>query len=394
MRAKTIIITGVKGRKTIRFNRASQTKIKTAIVKIVSATLGVALLVSPAGATIQDQINSLNAQISQQNKVAESAHDKANTLSGKVAQLNAQISSVQYQLQLNRIKQQQTAERIEEAKQQLVIKKQILDEAIRQIYQQSQISPIEMLASSKSFSDFVDRQQYNDQIKDHIQESLAQIQALKADLDKQQADLNTQISQQAGLSATLQQQQAEQASLLAAAQNNAAAVDADIKNKSAQVEQLRAQQAALLQSASGTYHGSVPGASGGSGGACDIGQGNGGYPMSWCNAAQDSLVDSWGMYNRECVSWAAWRRSAIHRPVPGGWGNANQWDDRARAAGYRVDGSPEVGAVAQTNAGFFGHVAVVEAVQGGNVVVSEMNFDNAGHFRYGVYSASYFNYIH
>lgn len=182
--------------------------------------------------------------------------------------------------------------------------------------------------------------------------------------------------------------------MLAAARGNEASANADIKAKSAEVDKLRAQQAALLQAASGTYRGGIPGASGGSGGACDNGNGNGGYPMVWCNAAQDSLVDSWGMYNRECVSWSAWRRSSMGRPVPGGWGNANQWDDRARAAGFRVDSTPEVGAVAQTNAGFYGHVAIVEAIQGSSVVVSEFNYDNAGHFRYGVYSISYFQYIH
>jgi surface antigen/peptidoglycan hydrolase CwlO-like protein len=352
-------------------------------------------LVSPTfAASLDEQISQLNSQIANQQQVAAQVKDQANTLAGKVAQLNAQIGAVQAQLRLNRVKQQQTAERIAQAQIDLAAKKTIMNEALRQIYHQSQITPLEMLASSKSFSEYVDRQQYNDRVKDRIQEALEEINALKISLDQQQAELNVQISQQAGLSATLQDQQSEQAELLASARNNAAAVDADIKAKGQEVARLKAQQAAIIQAASGTYRGDIPGASGGRGGACDNGQGNGGYPMLWCNSEQDSMADNWGMYNRECVSWAAWRRSNMGRPVKGGWGNANQWDDKARAAGFRVDSNPEVGAVAQTDAGFYGHVAIVEAVKGGVVIVSEMNYDNYGHFRYGTYSASYFQYIH
>ncbi len=76
------------------------------------------------------------------------------------------------------------------------------------------------------------------------------------------------------------------------------------------------------------------------------------------------------------------------------WGNANQWDDGAISSGYRVDWQPQVGAVAQTDSGPFGHVAVVEAVQGGSVVVSEMNYDGYGHFRYAQYPTGYFKYVH
>jgi surface antigen len=31
------------------------------------------------------------------------------------------------------------------------------------------------------------------------------------------------------------------------------------------------------------------------------------YPANLKSAAQDSLVDPWGFYNRECTSFVAWR---------------------------------------------------------------------------------------
>jgi surface antigen len=186
--------------------------------------------------------------------------------------------------------------------------------------------------------------------------------------------------------------QAEVNRLLALAESNAAAADADVRNSNTKITQLKQQQAALLAAASRGVHGGIPGASGGSGGACDNGYGNGGYPMSWCNSPQDSISTPWG-YSRECVSWAGWRRNQLGRGAYA-WGNANTWDDGARAAGFRVDYTPEVGAIAQTDVGSYGHVAVVEAVDGGDVVVSEMNYDGYGHFRWARYSSSYFKYIH
>jgi hypothetical protein len=33
------------------------------------------------------------------------------------------------------------------------------------------------------------------------------------------------------------------------------------------------------------------------------------YPSNLANAAQDSVVDPWHFYNRECVSFVAWRLS-------------------------------------------------------------------------------------
>jgi N-acetylmuramoyl-L-alanine amidase len=49
--------------------------------------------------------------------------------------------------------------------------------------------------------------------------------------------------------------------------------------------------------------------------------------------------------------------------VPGGWGNANTWHIYGALSGWTVSAVPRVGAVAQTTAGWAGHVGIVEAVQ-------------------------------
>jgi surface antigen len=65
---------------------------------------------------------------------------------------------------------------------------------------------------------------------------------------------------------------------------------------------------------------------------------------------------------------------AQKRYVPWG-GNAGTWLYNARALGYKTGGTPRVGAIVVTTENrYYGHVAIVEKVSGGNITVSEMNY--------------------
>lgn len=76
-----------------------------------------------------------------------------------------------------------------------------------------------------------------------------------------------------------------------------------------------------------------------------------------------------------CTWYAYNRRAQLGRPIGSFWGNANTWDEFARGSGYAVSNVPQVGAVLQTNSGYYGHVAVVESVNAdGSIRVSEMNY--------------------
>jgi surface antigen len=69
-------------------------------------------------------------------------------------------------------------------------------------------------------------------------------------------------------------------------------------------------------------------------------------------------------------------------PYWGGYGNANQWDDNARAAGISVDSNPKAGDVAISNSGTWGHAMYVEAVgDDGSVLVSDYNQQYDGLYR-------------
>jgi surface antigen len=103
----------------------------------------------------------------------------------------------------------------------------------------------------------------------------------------------------------------------------------------------------------------------------------------------DSVIDAWGMYNRECVSYTAFKvhqdylagRNNRDMPYWGGIGNANQWDNNAYAYGIPVDNNPTPGAIAVSNSGFYGHVMYVESVNGdGTFNISQYNANLDGRY--------------
>ncbi|ORX74855.1 CHAP-domain-containing protein [Linderina pennispora] len=112
------------------------------------------------------------------------------------------------------------------------------------------------------------------------------------------------------------------------------------------------------------------------------------------------IVDKWRYYSCQCVSFVAWRINSrlgidFHNRYKGNaWGNANQWDDAARASGVTVNDTPAPGAVGQTDRGStYGHVVWVSSVSGDMVTIEEYNYKR---HKYGTRTVhkSAFNYIH
>lgn len=90
-----------------------------------------------------------------------------------------------------------------------------------------------------------------------------------------------------------------------------------------------------------------------------------------------------------CTAYVAGRKA-----VPQNWGNANTWDDYAAAAGLTVSYDPVVGTIAQSDGGYYGHVAIVLSVEDGQVLVTEMNVQGLNVVSESRYPTSHFRYIY
>ena len=114
------------------------------------------------------------------------------------------------------------------------------------------------------------------------------------------------------------------------------------------------------------------------------------YPARLHSAPQDSLVDPWRFYNRECTSFVAWRLNSENLVAfddfwrGAHWGNASNWRAAARSLWIPVDDNPTRGAVAWWAAGSAGssrgHVAWVQTVGGGAITIEEYNYLHAGKY--------------
>lgn len=344
---------------------------------LVSGTFLPAISQSVLADSFQDQINSLNAQNAEARGQVGALQAQAASYQDTINQLQDQINGLQASIDANVAQQAALQQQIADAQAQIDQQKAYLASDVKAMYVDGTPSTLEVLATSKNLSDFVDKQEYRTSVQNKLQDTVKKIAALQKELKakKEQVDqlITSQKQQQDQLAAT----QSQQAALLSYNQDQQAAFNAQIKSNSSQIANLRAQQAAANRALGGGVTAGDPG--------------HGGYPSRWDNAGQDTLIDSWGMYNRECVSYTAWKVYETYGYMPywGGVGNANQWPGNARAAGIPTSSTPRAQTVAIWNVGYYGHAMWVEAVNGdGSLWVSQYNYDYTGHYSEMYVSAS------
>ena len=339
-------------------------------LKIGLSVLALCLIIGGATAVHADQyeaqINALNNQNATTRNKISGLMATAGSYQEAISQLQSQINSVEAVLSQSLARQSALQQQITETKAKIDIQKKYLSENIKTMYIDGQLSTIEALATSKNLSEYVDKETYRTSVQNKIDESIKVIQVQQIALQRQKSELDGLVASQQQQQQLLASKRSEQQSLLNYNQSQQAGFNREISANNAQIAQLRRQQALANSRFIGNY---TPG----SGATC-----GGGYPARWCNIAMDAVLDSWGMYNRQCVSYAAFKVASSGRYMPGwGWqgrGNANQWDDNARAMGLRVDRNPEPGAVAVSNSGYYGHVMYVESVnEDGTFNISQYN---------------------
>ncbi len=348
----------------------------------------------------QQQINDLSVKNDAAKTSLSELEAKAGSYQATINALQAQINSLQGQINENVAMQAKLTAEIAEKQQELDRQKSGLAEVLKALYVSGQMSTVEMLATSKDLSAYVDAATYSSAVQNKIQETLATITKLQQELRIQKAQVEQLLTALHAQQAQVAASRDEQNRLLSMNESQQTSFNATIAANRAQIDELRRQQAAMIQV--GTTGVRIPPMSGGSGGACDNGYGNGRYPMTWCNTAMDTLPTipySSDTINRECTSYAYWYFTQVEGHTDfRAYGNARDW---AATSNYPVHDVPKVGAMAVETTGTFGHVAIVQAlpgetyagqtVPGGYVLVSEMNYDWGGHFRYSFSPLSKFS---
>lgn len=356
------------------FRSKRQTKDKIKSLTITKLQVVACLVIFFAGNSafaltsqeINQRINDANSKLSQ-------IRSDKQTLAGQVAEFDSQIYAVQLQIdaaqnEINTLngKINQTNQQINKAELDLKRQQDLMRDYLRTMYIEGQVSTIELIVKSKNFSDFVDQSEYLGSIQEKVQDTANSIVVLQKDLavKKKSLEVEKAKSEQLKMAQVLQQQainnqRAVKDSLLQQTKGNEANYQALLNN-------LYQQRAALSARNNET-----------------IGGGGSSYPYAGSNP---DAADPWGMYYRQCTSFAAWH-SATFGPVSGSvisdWGhnhraNGGDWGWLASSHGYTVNSTPSVNAIMSFpyQAGMpYGHVAIVTSVNGnGTVNVAEYNY--------------------
>ncbi len=334
-----------------------------------------------------EQINELKAQNAQKEQVVKSLQVEAGSIEGVIAGLQSQIEGLQAQINANQTKSDDLQRQIAEAEVELAKQKNLMGQNIRAMYLEGDISTLEMLATSRDLSEFIDKQQYRDAVKDKIKVTLDRINILKAQLRSAKEETERLIQEDNRLKAQADANKAEQDRLLSFNQGQQAAYNQQIKENQSQIAELKKQQ--VLENIRLFGGGGAPGIPGG-----------GGYPWGNAYCVHTGQVggscynydwyfnggpwDVWGYGYRNCTSWVAYKLAADGKRGFTYLGNAADWPSGAAARGFGVSygSGAQVGDAAVNPNGYYGHVMYVEAVlSDGRVVVSDYNRLGDGLYR-------------
>jgi surface antigen/peptidoglycan hydrolase CwlO-like protein len=336
-----------------------------------------------------DQINAIQQQIDADNSQSAQLASQASTYQTAIAQLQTQESTIQDQINLAQAQSAKLAAEIVDTQQKIKDNQSALGQTLASLYVDGQVTPLEMVASSKNISDYLDKEQLRKSVSNQLTATIAQITTLQTQLTQQQTDVTRVLGNEQNSENALAAAQQQQQSLLSQTQGQEAAYQQLVTANQAKQDQIRdEQQAAIAATFKST------------GGATLIKGGvAGGYPWGASNCPMDGIystggvdgngTDGYGYGCRQCASYAAWRVAKETGFYPVNWGNAVDFPASARASGYLTGSTPRPGSLAVMSAaqagGPDGHVAWVEAVDGdGTIIVSQYNYNyGAG---WGMYS--------
>ena len=372
----------MKQRSTTPVSRRFVSKSLIAVVTLVAVTAVPLQLFGSQPVKAVDyeaQKAAIRKQIQGYQSEAGKLSDKADTLQNKLNVLANEKATIQAQIDLSQTQYDKLKKEIKENEEKIAENKVALGETIATMYVDDSISPLEMLASSSSIGDYVDKQEYRSTVRDNLNKTIKDIKVLKKKLEEQKVAVERELKNQENQRELLASKEAEQQKLLAETRGKEANYKKIAAEKQAELSAVQAAQArANCQASGGNWSGgscNFPSWSGG-GGAMSGTPGGGGYPGMWANAPINAYIDDWGLYSRQCVSYTAWKVASTGRFVPhfGGAGNANQWPSTVAAYGIESGSTPKAGSVAMMNVGVYGHTMYVESVNGdGTITVSDYN---------------------
>ncbi len=386
----------------LRSTTPTSRKLKTRVgLLVVAAVMALAVPLAFSQQANADQydarIAQLQQQIDQYQASARVLGEQADSLQRTVDSLTNEIAQMQAQIDLNQAKYDKLILEIKETEKQIADNRDALGEVIADLSIESDISPLEMIMSSKNISDYIDKQTYQSSIKDELNSTIERIKELKAQLENQKVQTEELLASQTRDREALAAKRAEQQRLVN-----------ETRGQEAAYQQLKGKTEAEKQSVMNAQQAAIQAASARSGGVSFVGGGDGGYPWGSGNCPMSGMYstggangnggDGWGYGCRQCVSYAAWKVGERTGVIPTNAGNAN---NLPASLSYRPQGSSaKANSLGIISAGAYGHVVWVETDPdaSGYITVSQYNANYGGGWgnftRIRTHQSTYDRYIY
>jgi surface antigen len=353
---------------------------------IAVASVGGVLSSLPTSADeYDDRIRVLQADMARYQAEADRLNGEAVTLQNALNQITNEKNAIQAQVDLSQAQYDKLVIEIAATEKSIKDNQDGLGTTLADLYVDGDISPIEMLASSQNISDFLNKQEYRNSIRDQLSTTIKTVKDLKTKLSQQKTDVEKVLATQKAARDSLVAKESEQQALVNKTNNDEAAYQNLIASSASQIAQARATQAAIRARLNGSGGYTLIDA----GSLSDYPWHSGNCPMQGymsTGGSDGNGGDGYGYGCRQCASYAAWR-IAKETGVYYHWGNAVNFTQNAINAGYQ-EGAPSAGSIAvmdPAKAGQgYGHVAWVEAVSGDMITISQYNYDYGQ--GYGMYS--------
>lgn len=333
------------------------------------------------------QIKALRDQNKQYEARAAELRVYAGSLSEEIARLDAEKRVILEQIAATTKRLEELAADITQAEKDIESNQEALGIVIKDMYMASQITPLERLASSKTISDYIDEETQRSNMQRALVDKVDEIDARKKELEEKKKESEQVLISQQSQRDDLAAKEVEKNRILAETKGQEASYKVLADKNNDRISELRAAQEEEMRRAAQRGGFNVP--------TGEIG--GGGYPAVWAYAPIDSMIDSWGLYNRECVSYAAWKVWSTGRFVPHfrGMGHAYQWVATTSRHGIPNGRTPKEGSVAYWAVGTYGHVMYVEKLNGdGTMWVSDYNWNRDGAYHYYKRSTAGLTYIY
>jgi peptidoglycan hydrolase CwlO-like protein len=169
---------------------------------------------------INSKISELRAQMNVYEQQASAYAAEANSIQAEINSLQAQQSALKTQIELKEAERQQLIIEIETITQRINTNSDTVGYTIAQFYYNDEISTLERMASSDSFSSFIDEEMQMSSVSDTLSEIIEENKNLKAELETKKKNAELILKDLTEQKNQLAQLELEQAVLLAQTREN------------------------------------------------------------------------------------------------------------------------------------------------------------------------------